>query len=255
MEIKSIKDQLYYSTVMIETAQGAGTAFLLSRTLAGLTSIYLVTNEHVVKDQTDCMVRFHKSESLNPETKVGDFVHHFTNEDWVNGWKFHDDNEVDLAVFNLTETMAALHDQEQYIFYRSLTIDMIATKEKAKEIVAMERVFFVGYPNAFRDEINNLPIARSGYLATPLHSDFEGKEAFLFDASVFEGSSGSPVCIVNENFEIYADTMGNARVEGRCILVGVNASTYTREHDKQYLDIGYAWKAYKILEIIEQNKI
>lgn len=255
MELKSIKDQLYYSTVMIQTAQGSGTAFLLSRTLVGLTSVYLVTNKHVVKDKTDCVVRFHKSESLDPKTKVGDFVHHFTNEDWINGWKFHDDNEVDLAVFNLTGTMAALYEQKQYIFYRCLTIDMIANKEKAKEIIAMERIFFVGYPNAFRDELNNLPIARSGYLATPLYSNFEGKEAFLFDASVFEGSSGSPVCIVNENFETYSDTMGNAKVEGRCILVGVNASTFTRVHDKQYLDIGYAWKAYKILEIIDQNKI
>ena len=49
--------------------------------------------------------------------------------------------------------------------------------------------------------------------------------------------------------------MGNAKVNGRCILAGVNASVYTRNGDKQYLDIGYAWKAHKILEIIEQNKI
>lgn len=255
MELKSIKDQLYYSTVMIQTAQGSGTAFLISRTLSGLSSVYLVTNKHVVENQTKCMVRFHKSESLNPEKKIGDFVHRFTNEDWINGWKFHDDDEVDLAVFNLTKTMQDLYHQKQYIFYRALTLDMIATKEKAKDIVVMERIFFVGYPNAIRDEVNNLPIARSGYLATPLYSDFDGKEVFLFDASVFEGSSGSPVCIVNENFETYSDTMGNAKMEGRCILAGVNASTYTRVSDKQYLNIGYAWKAYKILEIIEQNKI
>lgn len=255
MELKSIKDQLYYSTVMIETAQGAGTAFLLSKTIVGLTRVYLVTNKHVVKDKTDCVVRFHRSESLDPKTKVGDFVYHFTNEDWVNGWKFHDDNEVDLAVFNLTETIAALYQQEHYIFYRCLTTDMITSREKEKDIVVMERIFFVGYPNAIRDEVNNLPIARSGYLATPLYSNFDGKEAFLFDASVFEGSSGSPVCIVNENFETYSDASGNAKIEGRCILAGVNSSTYTRVSDKQYLNIGYAWKAYKILEILEQNEI
>ena len=164
-------------------------------------------------------------------------------------------DEVDLAVFNLTKTMASLYDQEQYIFYRCLSIDMIATKEKAKEVIVMERIFFVGYPNSMRDEVNNLPIARSGYLATPLYSDFNGKEAFLFDASVFEGSSGSPICIVNENFENYTDTMGNTKLNGRCILAGVNAGVYTSNGGKQYLDIGYAWKAHKILEIIEQNKI
>lgn len=255
MELKSIKDQLYYSTVMIETAQGSGTAFLLSREIVGLTRVYLVTNKHVVKDKTNCTVRFHKSQFFDPKFKVGDFVYHFTNDDWIHGWKFHDDNEVDLAVFNLTETMTALYHQNQYIFYRCLTTNMIATKEKAEDISVMERIFFVGYPNAIRDEVNNLPIARSGYLATPLYSDFNGKAAFLFDASVFEGSSGSPVCIVNENFETYSDTMGNAKIKGRCILAGVNSSTFTRVNDKQYLNIGYAWKAYKILEIIEQNEI
>ncbi|HFG6897085.1 trypsin-like peptidase domain-containing protein [Acinetobacter baumannii] len=255
MQPNSIKDQLYYSTVMIQSAQSSGTAFLLSKNIGQLTRIYLVSNKHVVKNQTECQIRFHKSESLNPENKIGDFIHHFSNEEWINGWKFHNDDEVDLAVFDLTPTMAALNEQQQCIFFRSLNTNSIATKEKNKEIIAMEKVFFVGYPNAFRDEINNLPIARSGYLATPLYTDFEGKETFLLDASIFEGSSGSPIFIVNENFETYTDTSGNAKINARCILVGVNSSTITRVRDKQYLNIGYAWKAYKILEIIEQNEI
>lgn len=255
MELNSIKDQLYYSTVMIESAQSSGTAFFVSKTFGELTRIYLVTNRHVVENKTKCSIRFHMSESIDPRNKIGDFVHHFTDDEWINGWKFHDDEEVDLAVFNLTETMAYLYNQKQYIFFRCLPIDIIATKEKAKEIIAMERIFFVGYPNAIRDNINNLPVARSGYLATPLYSDFEGKETFLFDASVFEGSSGSPICIVNESFESYTNTIGDVKVNGRFVLAGVNSSTYTRVNDKQYLDIGYAWKAYKILEILEQNEI
>lgn len=255
MQPNSIKDQLYYSTVMIQSAQSSGTSFLISKTIGQLGRIYLVSNRHVVENQTECRIRFHKSESINPESKVGDFIHHFSNDEWVNGWKFHKDNEVDLAVFDLTATMATLYEQQQYIFYRCLAVDSIVTKEETTQIIAMEKVFFVGYPNAFRDETNNLPIARSGYLATPLYTDFNGKEAFLLDASIFEGSSGSPICIVNENFEIYTDTLGNARVNARCILAGVNSGTITRSRDNQYLDIGYAWKAYKILEIIEQNKM
>ena len=139
MELKSIKEQLYYSTVMIESAQSSGTAFFLSRTLGECNSIYLVTNKHVVEDQTGCRIRFHKSASFDPKSKVGDFVHYFTDQEWIDGWKFHDD-EVDLAVFNLTKTLASLYDQEQYIFYRCLSIDMIATKEKAKEVIVMERI-------------------------------------------------------------------------------------------------------------------
>lgn len=246
MQLNTVKDQLYYSTVMIQSDQNTGTAFLLSKAFNNRKwmRIYLVSNKHVVKDKTGCQIRFHKSESLSPVSRVGDFIHHFSDEEWANGWKFHSDEEVDLAVFDLTGTMAALYDQQQHIFYRCLTTDCIVTKEDTKEAPAIQEVFFVGYPSALRDEVNNLPIARSGYLATPLYNDFDGKEIFLLDASVFEGSSGSPICFVN------ADNTG-------CGLMGVNSGTYTRgsDSDKEYLDIGIAWKAYKILEILEQNRM
>ena len=49
--------------------------------------------------------------------------------------------------------------------------------------------------------------------------------------------------------------MGNAKIERRYILAGLNAKTYTRVHDRQYINIGYAWKTHKILEIIEQNEM
>lgn len=141
MTPNSIKDKLYYCTVMIETAQSTGTAFFISKTIANLSRVYLVTNKHIVKDKTECCIRFHKSESISPDKKVGDFIYHFTDNEWVTGWKFHDDDEVDLAVFNLTEIMADLYNRKEYIFYRHLPIDVIATKEKARKIPAMERIF------------------------------------------------------------------------------------------------------------------
>ena len=59
----------------------------------------------------------------------------------------------------------------------------------------------------------------------------------------------------NNTLVTLSDTEGNARVNARIILAGVNSSTFRRNSDNQYLNIGYAWKAYKILEIIEQNKM
>jgi hypothetical protein len=258
MKLTTLKDQLYYSTVMIESLgdNTAGTAFFIARNFEGVGGrIYLVTNKHVVFGKQNCQIRFHKATSIKPEVRSGDFIYKFSENEWINGWKYHENPEVDLAVFNLTDIMASLFVQNQYIFYRCLSTDMIPTKEQAISISAMERIFFVGYPNAFRDQVNNLPIARSGYLATPLSIDFEGKETFLLDASIFEGSSGSPICIINENYETYTDESGNVKIEGRYLLAGVNSSTFTRTSDNEYLDLGYAWKAHKILEIMNQNQI
>lgn len=56
----------------------------------------------------------------------------------------------------------------------------------------------IGYPNGLWDDINNLPIVRSGLTATPIKYDYRGRKEFLIDSACFPGSSGSPVFIYNE---------------------------------------------------------
>lgn len=53
-----------------------------------------------------------------------------------------------------------------------------------------------GYPRGFYDRLNLLPVARRAITATPISVDYEGRPEFLMDASVFPGSSGSPVFVV-----------------------------------------------------------
>ena len=45
------------------------------------------------------------------------------------------------------------------------------------------------------DQVNLIPITRTGMTATPLQLDYDGRPSFLIDASVFPGSSGSPVFV------------------------------------------------------------
>ena len=65
------------------------------------------------------------------------------------------------------------------------------------DIGLIEDVLFVGYPNGMFDKANNLPVARRGITATPATVDYGGRPVFLIDASVFPGSSGSPVFLYN----------------------------------------------------------
>ena len=69
MQPNSIKDQLYYSTVMIQSAQSSGTSFLISKTIGQLGRIYLVSNRHVVENQTECRIRFHKLTKITNHAK------------------------------------------------------------------------------------------------------------------------------------------------------------------------------------------
>ena len=84
------------------------------------------------------------------------------------------------------------------IFFISIPKSLFPTQEQLKEISAIEDIVFVGYPNAIRDEVNLSPIIRRGITATPVDRDYENKPIFLIDASVFGGSSGSPVFIFNQ---------------------------------------------------------
>lgn len=75
---------------------------------------------------------------------------------------------------------------------------MIPNEEQIKQMDAIEPITFIGYPNGIWDSTNLLPVARRGTTASPIEVDFEGSPRFLIDASVFGGSSGSPVFILNQ---------------------------------------------------------
>jgi len=133
---------------------------------------------------------------------------------------------------------------------------------------AVEEVIFVGYPNGIYDSVNNLPITRRGSTATPPSVDYEGKPIFLIDASVFQGSSGSPVLIYDNGSWLSRD---GGLISGiRLFLLGVLGSVFFRETDgtlsfeeipaavkpvvktSQMIDLGIVYKSTTIIETIEQ---
>jgi len=136
------------------------------------------------------------------------------------------------------------------------------------KIDAIEDIVFIGYPNGIWDSKNFTPIARKGTTATPLNIDYEGQKKFLIDASVFGGSSGSPVFIYNSG--VYATKNGPAMTGTKIYFIGVVASVYHKNEfneivsipiptdnkpmaiGKQMIDLGVVFKSNTIIEVIEQ---
>lgn len=52
-----------------------------------------------------------------------------------------------------------------------------------------ERIFIFGYPFGWFDQFNNLPIVRTGNLASPFQVPFQGKPIMLGDVITHEGMS------------------------------------------------------------------
>jgi hypothetical protein len=71
----------------------------------------------------------------------------------------------------------------------------------------------LGYPKGYGDTTNNYPIVRRGTTATPIKSDFDGKKEFLLDIPIYNGSSGSPVVLLNEGaFESKGSLLSGTRL-------------------------------------------
>lgn len=142
----------------------------------------------------------------------------------------HPDPDIDIAMIGVGGAMQALNEAGTPAFLRTVSPAMCATPEVLDEFEPIEPVTFIGYPNGLFDSASFLPIVRQGYSATAMNVDYEGKPTFLIDASVFPGSSGSPVFLVPR--PSVPDKRGNIVLGGPArspVLLGVVAAVHQRQ--------------------------
>jgi Ni,Fe-hydrogenase maturation factor len=105
-----------------------------------------------------------------------------------------------------------------------------------------DQVLVVGYPMFFYDEQHNLPIVKTGTVATPYKTIFQDKPVFLIDANLQKGASGSPLVTPQSNIQ----ERGKQVVFGKypAYLVRVNSAKY------ETLGLNVVWYASLILDIV-----
>ncbi len=269
MDVKTISEQLFFTTIKIECSStqysSTGTGFFVIYEKEDKQYIFIVTNKHVVEDSTIGKFTFTKS---NNEGYVilGD-IHTVTINDFNKVWTYSDDNKIDIAICPVGQIFNLLKEQNIKIFFRGITNNLFLTKDHLKEIDAFEDIIFIGYPNGLWDSKNYLPIMRKGITATPIAVDFELEKKFLIDASVFPGSSGSPIFIINKGSFPKKDGSG-LFFDDRLIFLGILSAAMFKTDIKQLeilpintlgiktnemIDIGIVFKAELIFNIIEKH--
>ncbi|MFA5945364.1 MAG: serine protease [Patescibacteria group bacterium] len=191
MDPKSFTEQLLFSTVLIRMLDvkmqpfGHGTGFLYLLDLApggGQQKILLVSNKHVLNKCRAISIDFHAQQNNLPildnvitvQLRYDDVWHHDT---------------ADVACIDITESVKEFQER---IYIRCVGEDSLL--DSSDELLDVHQdIFFVGYPLRIYDKKNYLPIVRSGITASHPNIPFNGKPEFIIDASVYEGSSGSPV--------------------------------------------------------------
>jgi hypothetical protein len=232
---ETIREQLFFSTAFVTSTRQSGvvtrgTSFIYNVRLAtGKTTVFLVSNKHVLEDASRLDIQFvagagHGAPILGERRTL---VMHV---DEINAYlEVHSDPAVDVAVLNVTPGLEHMaRTKNEFVFMRGFKPDLMFTAPHDLELIdAIEDVAFIGYPAGIYDSSNFLPVARGGRTATPIEANYENRPAFLIDASVFPGSSGSPVFIMDKGFR--QDRQGGVKVESRFMVLGVLAAVHTRQ--------------------------
>jgi hypothetical protein len=235
MDVTSIAEQLLFTTVRIETFDSenrpcaVGTGFFFSYvvgTSEKTITDFIVTNTHVVKSGEKGRLSFLLSDK-DGKPKWGErFILDFRKEDWE-AWYCNKDENLDVAILPFGDLYLSFAIDGKLIFRRHITTDLIPKEEYLKEIDAIEDIVFIGYPYGLWDEKNCLPIFRKGITASPITIDFEGQKKFLIDASVFPGSSGSPVFLFNQGS--FNPKSGGLKLGMRLLFLGILSDVFERE--------------------------
>jgi hypothetical protein len=270
MQVESIAEQLFFTTVRVDTVadnggSGSGTAFLFAFKKDDKEYPFVITNKHVVMGMRQGALTFQQRKDQAPNLGQG---FQLRIDDWPQAWFGHPSPDIDIAICPFAPLEAHIKQQHKVdLFYRFVSNEMIPTAEQSEKLDAIEAVTFIGYPNGIWDSKNLLPVARKGMTASPISVDFENTPRFLIDASVFGGSSGSPVFLLNQG--MYSDKTGGTIVGSRLLFVGVVAAVFYRTQlneiisvpiptqdqpmakQQEMIDLGIVFKARTVIETIE----
>lgn len=234
MEINSFTKNLLFTTVRIlargPQGESSGTGFLYAAAKYGSSSMVpvLVTNKHVVADATECTIFFIQSANDSPALKEDSVAYRFAiNQDGP--WVGHPRPDVDVTVMALGPCFSDMQKAGVEPYVKVIPPDSGPRPDSLDQIDAAVSIVFVGYPNGLYDTVNKTPILRRGMTASPIHLDWNGEPQFLIDASVFPGSSGSPVFLEPSPFNSVSGSL-SIGVKNP-LFIGVVAAVYQRQID------------------------
>lgn len=238
MNVETLTENLLFTTVRIETVtpkgSSAGTGFIFSYRISDHDFLFLVTNKHVVANATSGHFFFTLSNDSGTKPLIG-HRHNVTFDSFESLWIGHPDPAIDITICPLVPILNQLNAGGKKPFFKSIPHTMIPEPGEIEELDPLEEIIFIGYPSGLYDTVNLLPIIRRGTTATPPQLDYCGRPTFLIDASVFGGSSGSPVFLYSRSG--YTDRKGNINLTGpKICFLGIVAEVHARE-DYQPLEM------------------
>ncbi|MCC7465777.1 MAG: trypsin-like peptidase domain-containing protein [Saprospiraceae bacterium] len=222
----TLEEQLGNTTIRILSYNSkdsaiTGTGFFFIFQKDGVEKEVIVTNKHIIKGKKFGQLIFTKS-SASGDPIYGEKIK-FDFKKFENQWIFHPDTNVDLCILD----MSIIRKEKQPIYYKSIPEKFIPNDSLWNSYTIMEDVIMIGYPKGIIDTFNNIPIVRTGSVSTPPKLLHNGRDEFLIDIAMYNGSSGSPVFLRQSPFRVNTENgkivMGNKTTY---VLLGIAFAMY-----------------------------
>jgi hypothetical protein len=219
-------EQMLLSTTRLELtyqdgSEGTGTAFAMMYQRDAEQYSFLVSNRHVVANAMRGRMTFTRMIDGTPSIGAS---HTVGGNDFSTRWFFHPDEGVDVAIMPLIPVIEEVRRSGTDLAVVHVGFSPTKSAALRSSLTALEEVVFIGYPAPIWDDVNLLPVIRRGTTASHIAVNFKGKRQFLIDASVFPGSSGSPVFWYDRAITI--DATGNAIMAERSLFLGIISEVY-----------------------------
>jgi hypothetical protein len=261
-----IEQQILHTTLHIEGKKPDGSTFSATGFIFNFQTpkgnfLFLISNKHVLQADAQSLEVTGLLKAANGQPQYGKPAKFKLSCDRCGQYHIygHADPMVDVAAIYIGDKV-----KNSSLFYRALSSENILPidgRDTGLRRATFETVLFVGYPSGIYDEFNILPIARFGKVATQLDFDYLGKPQYLIDASVFGGSSGSPV-FVYRKFQRHTDkglTFGEepffagvlAAVHSRNDRGNLVPANFVLEFKKE-LNLGLVFKATTVIDVVNE---
>jgi hypothetical protein len=156
--------------------------------------IYLVTNKHVLANQTSIVLKFDTTNPTRPS------IHYSVSLLDANGaqiWTGHPNPLVDIAVIHIDPNVI----KEEYVDVRFFASDQHTLDNAGltnEEVSEGDSIYALGFPMSLVGTQQQYVICRHGCIAR-IRDYIDGHaHSFLIDSTVFPGGSGGPVVIAPE---------------------------------------------------------
>ncbi len=179
-----------------------GTGFLVGRREANnpdQSTVYVITNKHVVANQQLLYVRFNNSEAIG----VKDLPMPLTDDKQVPIFSKHPQKNVDIVAIQIIPKVI-IDNKLSLSFFDLEKHVLILDQMKSTGVDEGSLIYSLGFPMNLVNDFVKAPICRLGCISRVADAFVDPRSAdmFLVDAQTFPGNSGGPIISRPEHISI-----------------------------------------------------